>query len=72
MSGVGAAAVKRDRKTGQVRDLEKEKEAQKEKAAKDSVLKEKYHKWGKGYVSHCFLINKKCVIFLNNPKQSSS
>lgn len=50
VSGVGAAAVKRDRKTGQVRDLEKEKEAQKEKQAKDSVLKEKYHKWGKGCV----------------------
>ncbi|XP_054283710.1 BUD13 homolog [Macrosteles quadrilineatus] len=48
VSGVGAAPVKRDRKTGQIRDLEKEKEAQKEKEAKESVVNEKYYKWGKG------------------------
>uniref|UniRef100_A0A1B6KCJ8 BUD13 homolog n=2 Tax=Graphocephala atropunctata TaxID=36148 RepID=A0A1B6KCJ8_9HEMI len=48
VSGVGAAPIKRDRKTGEVRDLEKEKEAQKEKEAKESVINEKYYKWGKG------------------------
>lgn len=48
VSGAGAAAIKRDRKTGQVRDLEKEKEIQKEKEAKASIVNEKYSKWGRG------------------------
>lgn len=48
VSGVGAAPVKRNRKTGEVRDVEKEKEIQKEKDAKASVVNEKYYKWGKG------------------------
>uniref|UniRef100_A0A1B6EIV5 BUD13 homolog n=1 Tax=Cuerna arida TaxID=1464854 RepID=A0A1B6EIV5_9HEMI len=48
VSGAGAAPIKRNRKTGEVRDLEKEQEAQKEKEAKEAVMNEKYYKWGKG------------------------
>lgn len=48
VSGAGASAIKRDRKTGQIRDLEKEKETEKEKVAKVSVVNEKYSKWGRG------------------------
>lgn len=48
VSGLGAAPVVRDRKTGRKRDLAKEKEREEEKAAKAAVRDKKYSRWGKG------------------------
>lgn len=50
VSGEGAAAVVRDRRTGRRRDPEKEEAYKKRKEAVDGVIKEKYAKWGQGYV----------------------
>ena len=49
LSGRGAKAVQRDRKTGLKRDLEQEQAEQRAKDAKEDVKKEKYTRWGKGY-----------------------
>lgn len=48
VSGLGAAPVVRDRKTGRKRDLAKEKEQEEEKAAKTAIKEQKYSRWGKG------------------------
>ncbi|RZF44284.1 hypothetical protein LSTR_LSTR006834 [Laodelphax striatellus] len=48
MSGVNAAPVRRDRKTGMIRDLEREQRVAEEKAAKAAVQTEKYSRWGRG------------------------
>lgn len=48
MSGVNAATVMRDRKTGKVRDLRKEAEERAEKEKQEEANKEKYMRWGKG------------------------
>nr|XP_018917744.1 PREDICTED: BUD13 homolog isoform X2 [Bemisia tabaci] len=48
VSGEGAAAVVRDRRTGRRRDPEKEEAYKKRKEAVDGVIKEKYAKWGQG------------------------
>lgn len=48
VSGLGAAPVIRDRKTGRKRDLAKEKEQEAEKAAKAAIKEAKYTRWGKG------------------------
>lgn len=46
--GRSTAAVVRDRKTGLKRDFEKEREIERQKAAKNAVRQKKYEKWGKG------------------------
>lgn len=48
VSGQNATAVMRDRKTGKIRDLEKEKRDLIEKSAKTLEREKKYAKWGKG------------------------
>ncbi|XP_022193530.2 BUD13 homolog [Nilaparvata lugens] len=48
MSGVNAAPVIRDRKTGMIRDLQQEQRVAEEKAAKAAVQTEKYSRWGRG------------------------
>ncbi|XP_075211278.1 uncharacterized protein LOC142318747 isoform X2 [Lycorma delicatula] len=48
LSGKGAAPIMRDRKTGQKRDTEKEKQQAIEKAQKSAEQNEKYAKWGRG------------------------
>lgn len=48
VSGQNASAVMRDRKTGKIRDLEKEKQEIIEKSAKQIEREKKYEKWGKG------------------------
>jgi pre-mRNA-splicing factor CWC26 len=50
VSGKGAAVVMRDRKTGKRRNLEEEVKQKKEEDEKMAERKEKYSKWGKGYV----------------------
>lgn len=56
LSGRGAAPIMRDRKTGQKRDLEKEKLEELEKAEKSSKQNEKYAKWGRGCVSNSYVL----------------
>ncbi|KAF6215484.1 hypothetical protein GE061_010238 [Apolygus lucorum] len=46
--GRSTAAVVRDRKTGLRRDLEKEQQIERQKAAKNALRQQKYDKWGKG------------------------
>lgn len=48
VSGVNAQTVKRDRKTGKVRNLEQEAEEQRKVQEKEAENKEKYSRWGKG------------------------
>ena len=48
VSGKGATAIVRDRKTGKKRNLEEEARQKKEDEAKLAVQKEKYSRWGKG------------------------
>lgn len=48
LSGRGAVAVQRDRKTGLKRDLEREEAEQRVKDEKENKHKEKYTRWGKG------------------------
>lgn len=48
LSGRGAMAVQRDRKTGLKRDLEREQAEQRAKDEKEGKKKEKYTRWGKG------------------------
>ncbi|KAK5640575.1 hypothetical protein RI129_011386 [Pyrocoelia pectoralis] len=48
MSGVNAATVLRDRKTGKIRDLQKEEEERAEKEKREEANKEKYMRWGRG------------------------
>lgn len=48
VSGVGQAAVQRDRKTGRRRDLEAEATQRREKEKRQEEIDEKYAKWGKG------------------------
>lgn len=48
VSGMNAPTVRRDRKTGKVRNLEEEAEEQKKIQEKEAENKEKYSKWGKG------------------------
>jgi hypothetical protein len=50
VSGKGAAAVVRDRKTGKCQNLEEEAKQKQEEDEKMAQHKEKYVKWGKGYV----------------------
>jgi len=50
VSGRGAAAVMRDRKTGKRRNLEEEAKQKQEEDGKMAQRQEKYSKWGKGYV----------------------
>jgi hypothetical protein len=50
VSGRGAAAVMRDRKTGKRRNLEEEAKHKQEEDEKMAQHQEKYSKWGKGYV----------------------
>ncbi|XP_031356532.1 BUD13 homolog [Photinus pyralis] len=47
-TGANAATVVRDRKTGKVRDLEKEAQERSEKERQEEANKEKYMRWGKG------------------------
>lgn len=47
-SGINATTVVRDRKTGKVRDLEREQEEKKKKQEEEDKNKEKYSKWGRG------------------------
>jgi hypothetical protein len=51
VSGRGAAAVMRDRKTGKCRNLEDEARQKQEKDEKMAQHKEKYAKLSKGYVN---------------------
>uniref|UniRef100_A0A146LGA4 BUD13 homolog n=1 Tax=Lygus hesperus TaxID=30085 RepID=A0A146LGA4_LYGHE len=46
--GRSTAAVVRDRKTGLKRDLERERQIEREKNAKNALRQQKYDKWGKG------------------------
>lgn len=48
LSGRGAVAVQRDRKTGLKRDLDREAAEQRAKDEKEQKRKEKYTRWGKG------------------------
>lgn len=48
LSGRGAVAVQRDRKTGLKRDLAREQEEQRIKSEAENKHKEKYSRWGKG------------------------
>jgi len=48
VSGANATAIMRDRKTGKIRDLQKEAQERKEKEKKEEENKEKYSRWGKG------------------------
>lgn len=48
LSGAGMAPIFRDRKTGKIRNPEKEAEEKRKKAKKEETDKEKYNKWGKG------------------------
>jgi hypothetical protein len=50
VSGKGAAVVVRDRKTGKCRNLEEEARQKQEEDEKMAQHKEKYAKFGKGYV----------------------
>lgn len=48
VSGMNAATVMRDRKTGKVRNLEQEAEERKKAEEKEDENKQQYSKWGKG------------------------
>nr|CAD7260353.1 unnamed protein product [Timema shepardi] len=48
MSGRGAQAIQRDRRTGKKRDFEEEARQKKEQDAKEQEKKDTYYKWGKG------------------------
>ncbi|XP_034245236.1 BUD13 homolog [Thrips palmi] len=48
LSGRGAVAVQRDRKTGLKRDMEREQAEQRVKDEQENKHKEKYTRWGKG------------------------
>ncbi|XP_024220082.1 BUD13 homolog isoform X3 [Halyomorpha halys] len=48
VSGQTAAAIKRDRKTGKIRDTDKEKEEEVKKSTKVIERENKYARWGKG------------------------
>lgn len=64
ISGRGAAVVKRDRKTGKRRDLEEEAKQKQEDNEKMAQQKEKYSRWGKGYVHAIGLTLGVCCEFL--------
>lgn len=51
VSGKTAAVVKRDKKTGKIRDIDKEKEEEVKKSARVTERENKYARWGKGYAS---------------------
>nr|CAD7429268.1 unnamed protein product [Timema monikensis] len=48
MSGRGAQAIQRDRRTGKKRDFEEEARQKKEQDEKEQEKKDTYYKWGKG------------------------
>jgi hypothetical protein len=50
VSGKGATVVVRDRRTGKCRNLEEEAKQKQEEDEKMAQHKEKYAKWGRGYV----------------------
>ncbi|XP_044269487.1 BUD13 homolog [Tribolium madens] len=50
VSGENAETVHRNRKTGQIRNLEEEEEIQRKKREKEEENKEKYSRWGRGLV----------------------
>ncbi|CAH1391647.1 unnamed protein product [Nezara viridula] len=48
VSGKSAAVIKRDKKTGKIRDIDKEKEEEVKKSARVTERENKYARWGKG------------------------
>jgi hypothetical protein len=62
VSGRGAAVVVRDRVTGKRRNLEEEAKQKQEEDEKLAQYKERYSRWGKGYVHAVQLLSWLCII----------